>query len=154
MTGQPITRRTALSGLAVAAIGATPFGALAQGDDFPSHPITLVSPFGAAVDILARLIAVQLDARLKTNVVVEQRLGGSGTIGLAHVARAAPDGYTLGMGTSTALTSAPHLIKDPGYDVTTSFTYLGLIQTSRQVRLKPDKIMMRPGICANPSWPF
>jgi tripartite-type tricarboxylate transporter receptor subunit TctC len=76
---------------------------------------------------------VQLNQRLNGNVIVDLKLGGSGTIGLAHVARAAPDGYTFGMGTSTALTSAPHLIKSPGYDVARSFTYLGLIQTSRQV---------------------
>ncbi|VTU29655.1 putative acetyltransferase YhhY [Variovorax sp. PBL-H6] len=44
---------------------------------------------------------------------------------------AVPDGYTIGMGTSTALTSAPHLIKSPGYDVERSFTYLGLRHRAR-----------------------
>jgi tripartite-type tricarboxylate transporter receptor subunit TctC len=134
----PLTRRTALSSLAAAALLTTPLRGFAQ-SGYPDHPITLVSPFGGAVDFLARLIVVQLNQRLNTNVIVEQRLGGSGTIGLAHVARAAPDGYTIGMGTSTALTSAPHLIKNPGYDVARSFTYLALIQTSRQVlEVSPD----------------
>ncbi|MDB5827619.1 MAG: uncharacterized protein JWQ73_1839 [Variovorax sp.] len=127
-----LNRRTAISGLAATALCATPLAGLAQ-SIYPDRPITLVSPFGGAVDILARLIVVQLNQRLNGNVVVDLKLGGSGTIGLAHVARAAPDGYTIGMGTSTALTSAPHLIKSPGYDVARSFTYLGLIQTSRQV---------------------
>jgi len=135
MTDRPlVTRRTAIisGGLAAASLGAMPLAALAQGA-YPEKPITLVSPFGGAVDFLARLIVVQLNQRLNGNVIVDLKLGGSGTIGLAHVARAAPDGYTIGMGTSTALTSAPHLIKSPGYDVARSFTYLGLIQTSRQV---------------------
>lgn len=135
MTDRPlVTRRTAIisGGLAAASLGAMPLAGLAQGT-YPEKPITLVSPFGGAVDFLARLIVVQLNQRLNGNVIVDLKLGGSGTIGLAHVARAAPDGYTIGMGTSTALTSAPHLIKSPGYDVARSFTYLGLIQTSRQV---------------------
>ncbi len=135
MTDRPlVTRRTAIisGGLAAASLCAMPLAALAQGT-YPEKPITLVSPFGGAVDFLARLIVVQLNQRLNGNVIVDLKLGGSGTIGLAHVARAAPDGYTIGMGTSTALTSAPHLIKSPGYDVARSFTYLGLIQTSRQV---------------------
>jgi len=129
-----VTRRTVLGGMAcfsAGALGLAPAGAWAAA--YPEKPITLVSPFGGAVDILARLIAQQLNKRLNGNLIVESKLGGSGTIGLAAVARAAPDGYTLGMGTSTALTSAPHLIKSPGYDISRSFTYLGLIQTSRQV---------------------
>lgn len=135
MTDRPlVTRRTAIisGGLAAASLGAMPLAGLAQAA-YPEKPITLISPFGGAVDFLARLIVVQLNQRLNGNVIVDLKLGGSGTIGLAHVARAAPDGYTIGMGTSTALTSAPHLIKSPGYDVARSFTYLGLIQTSRQV---------------------
>ena len=129
-----VSRRIALGGVASFAAGSLglPLGALAQGA-YPERPITLISPFGGAVDILARLIVQQLNRRLNGNVIVDLKLGGSGTIGLAAVARANPDGYTIGMGTSTALTSAPHLIKSPGYDITRSFTYLGLIQTSRQV---------------------
>jgi len=127
-------RRAALIRLAsgaAALAGAVPL-ARAQGS-WPERPITLISPFGGAVDILARLIAADLGRRLGQSVVVEQKLGGSGTIGMAAVARAQPDGYVIGMGTTTSLTSAPHLIKNPGYDVEKSFTYLGLIQTSRQV---------------------
>jgi tripartite-type tricarboxylate transporter receptor subunit TctC len=127
-----LNRRTVVSGLAGTALCAAPLASFAQ-STYPDRPITLVSPFGGAVDILARLIVVQLSQRLNGNVIVDLKVGGSGTIGMGHVARARADGYTIGMGTSTALTSAPHLIKDPGYDVTRSFTYLGLIQTSRQV---------------------
>jgi len=127
-------RRAALVQLAagVAAATAMPRLAFAQGA-WPEKPITIISPFGAAVDSVARILAADLGPRLGANFVIEQKLGASGTIGMAAVARAAPDGYTLGMGTTTALTSAPHLIKNPGYDVEKSFTYLALIQTTRQV---------------------
>lgn len=107
---------------------------------WPDKPVTLITPFGGAVDVLARLIAADLGSRLGQTVIVEQKIGGSGTIGMAAVARARPDGYTIGMGTTTSLTSAPHLIKSPGYDVEKSFTYLGLIQTSRQVLTVSPKL--------------
>lgn len=127
-------RRTALIQIAAgaAAIAAAPARVFAQ-PGWPDKTISIITPFGAAVDILARLIAADLGQRLGANIIVEQKLGGSGTIGMAAVARAPADGYTLGMGTTTALTSAPHLIKSAGYDVQKSFTYLGLIQTTRQV---------------------
>jgi tripartite-type tricarboxylate transporter receptor subunit TctC len=134
-----IPRRTALVQLAAAAAAvAAPVRLFAQA--WPEKPITLVSPFGGAVDLLARLISADLGKRLGQNVIVDLKLGGSGTIGMAAVARAQPDGYTIGMGTTTSLTSAPHLIKSPGYDVEKSFTYLGLIQTSRQVLTVSPKL--------------
>jgi len=132
-----ISRRTATLRLAAMAGGAAGLGAIpsismAQAN-WPERPITLVAPFGGAVDTLARLIAQHLSKNLNGSMIVDLKLGGSGTIGLSTVARAAPDGYVIGMGTTTALTSAPHLIKNPGFDVNKSFTYLGLIQTTRQV---------------------
>lgn len=135
------SRRAALFQIAAgaAALGAFPGRLLAQGT-WPERPITLITPFGGAVDILARLIAADLGRRLGQTVVVDQKIGGSGTIGMAAVARAHADGYTIGMGTTTSLTSAPHLIKNPGYDVEKSFTYLGLIQTSRQVLTVSPKL--------------
>jgi len=141
MPAQRPGRRTALFQIAAgaAALAAFPGRLLAQGA-WPERPITLITPFGGAVDILARLIAADLGRRLGQNVIVEQKIGGSGTIGMAAVARAHPDGYTIGMGTTTSLTSAPHLIKSPGYDVEKSFTYLGLIQTSRQVLTVSPKL--------------
>ena len=132
-----ISRRAATLRLAAMAGGAASLGALpslafAQ-SNYPERPITLIAPFGGAVDFLARQIALHMAKTMNGSMIVDVKLGGSGTIGLSAVARAAPDGYTIGMGTSTAMTSAPHLIKNPGYDVVKSFTYLGLIQTTRQV---------------------
>lgn len=132
-----ISRRAASARLAALAGGAIGLGALpgmALGQtNWPEKPITLIAPFGGAVDTLARLIAQHLGRLLNTSVIVDLKLGASGTIGLTAVARAAPDGYTIGMGTTTSMTSAPFLIKGIAYDVEKSFTYLGVIQTTRQV---------------------
>lgn len=132
MSRRAATLRLAAMAGGAAGLVAAPSLALAQ-TNWPERPITLITPFGGAVDTLARLIALHLSRNLNGNMVVDLKLGGSGTIGMAAVARAAPDGYTIGMGTSTSMTSAPHLIKNTGYDVSKSFTYLGLIQTTRQV---------------------
>lgn len=136
-----VARRTLLRHLAAgaASVAAFPGLGLAQGG-WPERPITLISPFGGAVDLLARLIAADLGRRLGQNLIVDLKLGGSGTIGMAAVARAPADGYVIGMGTTTSLTSAPHLTRNPGYDVEKSFTYLGLIQTSRQVLTVSPKL--------------
>jgi tripartite-type tricarboxylate transporter receptor subunit TctC len=72
----------------------------AFGDEFPSRPITLVSPYaaGGGNDFMARTVARGLADVLKQTVVVENKAGASGTIGLTFVSRARPDGYTIVMG--------------------------------------------------------
>jgi len=127
------SRRAAAIRIAAMGLGAAlPVLAHAQGA-YPERTITLIAPFGGAVDTLARLIAQHLGKLLGGNIIVDLKLGASGTLGMAAVARAASDGFTIGMGTTTSMTSAPHLIKNIGYDVIKSFTYLGVIQTTRQV---------------------
>ncbi len=107
MSRRAATLRLAAMAGGAAGLVAAPSLALAQ-TNWPERPITLITPFGGAVDTLARLIALHLSRNLNGNMVVDLKLGGSGTIGMAAVARAAPDGYTIGMGTSTSMTSAPH----------------------------------------------
>ena len=72
----------------------------AFGDEFPSRPITLVSPYaaGGGNDFMARTVARGLADVLKQTVIVENKAGASGTIGLTFVSRARPDGYTVVMG--------------------------------------------------------
>jgi tripartite-type tricarboxylate transporter receptor subunit TctC len=76
---------------------------LAAGQAFPNRPITIVVPLapGGAVDTLARSLAEHMTATLGQPVIVENTSGAGGTVGLTRVARAAPDGYTIGTGTSS-----------------------------------------------------
>ena len=80
---------------AVAAV-ALPFGATAQ-SDYPNHPITMVVPFppGGVADITARPLAEALGRILKQTVVVENKAGAGGGVGMQYVSRAKPDGYTV-----------------------------------------------------------
>ena len=84
---------------------------------YPNRPIKLVVPFtpGTGIDILARVFAQQLQERLKTPVVVENRPGASGNIGTEAVAKAPADGYTLLM-TATTLVQSAVLNKSVPYD--------------------------------------
>src|ERR1700754_3538582 len=70
---------------------------------FPTRPIRFVVPFppGTTTDVVARLVALRPADRLGQPVVIDNRAGASGTIGVETVARGAPDGYTWGLGTTT-----------------------------------------------------
>ncbi|SAI71059.1 lipoprotein [Bordetella ansorpii] len=87
-------------------------------DTFPSHPITLVVPLaaGSTADILARAIQPELSRRLGQPVVVENKAGGGGLIAMSFVARAAPDGYTLVMGSNNTWAINKGLYKSLPYD--------------------------------------
>ncbi|MCK9509813.1 MAG: tripartite tricarboxylate transporter substrate binding protein [Pigmentiphaga sp.] len=97
----------ALAAMAAAATISLP----AWGHAFPERPITLIVPFspGASADGLARLTANELSRRLGQPVVVENRPGAGGATGLMALAKAAPDGYTLGMGATGAIAVNPHV---------------------------------------------
>jgi tripartite-type tricarboxylate transporter receptor subunit TctC len=92
-------------------------------NDFPSKPITIVVPFsaGGTTDILARLIGQKLTERWKVAVVVDNKLGAGGNIGTAQVARSAPDGYTLVMGTIGTHAINPSLYATMPYDALKDF---------------------------------
>ena len=90
---------------------------------YPNRPIKLLIPFppGGPTDIVGRLTAQKLTEGLGQPVVVENRPGASGTLGAEIVAKAPADGYTLLLGTTGTLASAPSLIPNLGYDPTRSF---------------------------------
>jgi tripartite-type tricarboxylate transporter receptor subunit TctC len=92
-------------------------------DNYPNRPITMVVAFPAAgtTDILARLIGQKLTDKFKQTVVVENRPGAGGNIGTAFVAKAAPDGYTIMMGTIGTQSINPSLYKKMPYDAAKDF---------------------------------
>src|SRR5881392_2001989 len=86
--------------LAIGAILLGAMGAAAHAQNYPSRPISLVVPFaaGGPTDTIARIFADRLRQTLGQTVVVENTTGAAGTIGTGRVVRAAPDGYTIGIG--------------------------------------------------------
>jgi len=93
------------------------FACVAQ-TDWPTQKITFVVPYpaGGPTDTMARLLSVPLSAKLGTAVVVENRVGASGNIGSAAVARAKPDGYTILLATSGNMSVNQTLFKNLNYD--------------------------------------
>src|SRR5689334_17975905 len=100
--------------------------ALAQ--SYPTKPVRLIVPFtpGGGADATARAFAPVLSERLGQTVVVDNRGGAGGTIGAAQAARAAPDGYTLLLGT-TNLAAAPALLGKLPFDPVNDFAAVSLL---------------------------
>ena len=114
-------RAAALFGVAAAAL--TFIAAASAAHDYPHKLVKFIVPLaaGGPPDVMARLSASALSARIAQAVIVENRPGGGGTIGTREVARAAPDGYTL-LFAGANHTLGPALIKNLGYDPIADFT--------------------------------
>src|SRR5258708_27299553 len=97
---------------------------LACSQPYPAKPVRIVVPFrpGETIDVMTRLIGPRLAERLGQPVVIENRPGASGMLGLALVARSAPDGYTLGAGQGGNLVMLPHTSRNIPYDPLKDFT--------------------------------
>jgi tripartite-type tricarboxylate transporter receptor subunit TctC len=108
--------------------------ASAQSISYPEKTVVMVAPFpaGGSVDLVARAIAQYMSDTWKQPVIVSNRPGASGNIGAEAVARAAPDGYTLLMGT-TALAGSPTLYPKLGYDVVRDLAPVSLVVTMMNV---------------------
>jgi tripartite-type tricarboxylate transporter receptor subunit TctC len=111
-----------------------PFVAHAQSTsgNYPDHPITLIVPYapGGGNDVMARAVADPMSKMLGQPVVIENRAGAGGSVGTRQVAKAAPDGYTLGLGGTGTLAIDPTLYPNVGYDPRRDFSPVGLIATS------------------------
>jgi tripartite-type tricarboxylate transporter receptor subunit TctC len=118
--------RPCLTLLGSLALGMTSAPA-AQAQTYPERPITFIVPFapGGLTDVPARLAAALMQEKIGQNIVVENKPGGSGVLGGTHVARAAPDGYTL-LANSLADTQNLHYIPVP-YSAVDDFAMIGLI---------------------------
>ncbi|HCW16882.1 MAG TPA: LacI family transcriptional regulator, partial [Achromobacter sp.] len=103
-------------------------------DAFPDRAVTLVVPFapGGSVDIAARLISDAWGRALSQSVIVENRAGASGNIGMAAVARAQPNGYTLAINTMS-LAINPALFKEMPFDTRKDLRSVGTVGTSQHV---------------------
>jgi tripartite-type tricarboxylate transporter receptor subunit TctC len=118
--------RLFLSFLAILLVG-TLWTAMAKSQGYPGRPITVVVPFavGGLTDVPVRLLTAMLQERIGQNLIVENKPGGSGTIGGAIAARAQPDGYTL-FANSVADTQNLHYIPVP-YNAIDDFAMIGMI---------------------------
>ena len=101
----------------------------AQAADYPQRPIRLIVPQapGSASDTVARLVAAELAPRLGQQVVVDNRPGGALLIGMELIARAAPDGYTIGYAPVGALAISPNVAAKPPFDVNRDFAAVVMI---------------------------
>ncbi|NBS98100.1 MAG: tripartite tricarboxylate transporter substrate binding protein, partial [Betaproteobacteria bacterium] len=112
-----------------------------QAQSYPARPVSMVVPFpaGSATDTIARLIGAKLAENLGQPVIMENVPGAGGTIAAARVARAKPDGYTILIHTTIALSAA--LYNNLSYDTATAFEPIGLVNIGPYV------------LTANPTYP-
>src|SRR5690349_2184258 len=126
---------------------AWPLAARAQDEaaGYPARPITLIVPYapGGGNDVLARAVAEPMGKSLGQRLVIENRGGAGGSVGTRQVAKAAPDGYTLGLGGTGTLAIDPTLYPNAGYDPRKDFAPVGLIATS------PLIILVNPSLPAH-----
>src|SRR5215212_7315633 len=121
--------------ISIASLTLAAFAATAAAQDYPTRPITLVVPYsaGGGNDIMARVAADKMSPLLGQQIVIENRGGAGGSIATRAVAKAAPDGYTLGLGGTGTLAINPTLYGNVGYDPRKDFEPIGLIGTSALV---------------------
>ena len=136
-----MTRFVALIVIAISAGSALAQPAPAN---YPDRPVRLIVPFpaGSATDTVSRLLAQKLSVRLGQQVVVENRPGASGNIGVDLIARAAPDGYTLGLITASTHGVAPALNAKLPYDPIKDFKPVAMVGAA------PYVLVLYPGIPA------
>ncbi len=129
--------------LALAAVTAIMTSAQAQ-DAWPTKPIRLIAPFPPAStsDVIGRVFGQKLSQRLGQPVIIDNRVGASGNIGADAIAKAAPDGYTIGIVTSSTHAVAVSLSGKLPYDPLKDFTPISMLANS------PYVLVLYPGVPA------
>ena len=114
-------------------------------DNYPSKPLKVVVPFpaGGATDILTRAITEKLAVRLGQSVVIENKPGAGANIGAAYVAKAAPDGYTLLMGSIGSHSIAVSYYKDPGYQFKKDLTAISTAGTLSNIVVVGNEVPVK-----------
>ena len=118
-------------GAAGAGIALTHLNGWAQ-DSYPARPVKLIVPFppGGPTDVMGRTAAKAMGERLGQQFVVENKAGAGGNIGTDFVAKAAPDGYTIGLAAISSLAIAPHLMASVPFNVDKDFAPISLVGTT------------------------
>lgn len=139
----PSRRRAVLALPTLAALSAVR-DAFAQAGRYPERPITLVDAFsaGGSSDIFARQLAERLGPALGGTVIVENRAGSGGAIGSEFVAKAKPDGYTLGFATVSTLATNPAVSSKLRYDPVKDFAHISNLLTV------PSVLVVHPSVPA------
>jgi tripartite-type tricarboxylate transporter receptor subunit TctC len=124
-------RRAVLQALTLTAASTLALHAPAQ-DRYPAKPIRFVVPYlaGGTTDLVARLVGQRMAEKLGQPVVIENKPGAGGNIGMDLVAKAAPDGYTIGFGAISTNALNPHVYKAMPFDPRKDFTAISLLGTS------------------------
>jgi tripartite-type tricarboxylate transporter receptor subunit TctC len=139
-------RRTLIHGIAAAAVALVAVPCIAQTavSNWPNKPIRYIVPFapGGTTDILARTIGEKLGAALGQPIIVDNKPGQGGSIGAAELARAAPDGYTIGGGTISSHAINATLYDKLSYDPVTSFAPITMYVT------QPNVLLVHPSVPA------
>jgi tripartite-type tricarboxylate transporter receptor subunit TctC len=104
-------------------------------ETYPSQPIKLVVPFppGGGTDTMARFLGTALSEKFGWNIIVENRPGAGGTVGLGTLARSAPNGYTIALGQTSNLSINPYLYKNISYNVEKDFAPVALVASQPMV---------------------
>jgi tripartite-type tricarboxylate transporter receptor subunit TctC len=123
-----------------AGLGSSSFSRLAGADEWPSHAIKIIVPFGAggAGDTLARIVAQHLSESLGEPFVVEDRPGAGGILGTQQIVAAAPDGYTIGITNLSTLSLIPVINPEASYKPLRDLRHIGYIGGSPVVLAASD----------------
>jgi len=133
-------RPTLLAGLLALLVG--PAAAPAQAEEYPSRPIRMIVPVspGGITDIVGRVAADYITARTGQPVVVENRTGASGNIGVEAVAKSPADGYVLSVATTSQIAIAPFVTKQLGYDPIADLVPVAPIGEAPQLLVVNNKV--------------